>query len=456
MTGPSPASAALAREPDPGPDAVSVALADALLAAEWTVRGLTAAAGEAIDGPTRFWRPLARGLVRALPRAPHDDPRTLVALIARDPSFGDAVAEARVHGRPLRIVHHAPVTQEAHSADPRLLRLGTVADVARLLHLTVGELDWFADPGRWNRRVERGPLQHHRYEWRARPGRTPRLLEVPGFRLRDLQRIVLDEVLAAVPLHDAAHGFVPGRGAISGARRHVGREVVIALDLTSFFARVTAGQVFGALRREGLTDAVAHVLTGLCTNSVPPGVLSGMPAGGSPEQRSALRHALAVTHLAQGAPTSPALANVALRRLDSRLDGYARAAGATYTRYADDLAFSGDAALAGRADAFVRGVGRIVGAEGHELNPAKTRVRGAATRQVVTGIVVNQGTNTVRSEYDRLRAVLHNAARTGLEAQNWAGHPDFAAQLWGRIGWVEQLNPERGARLRAAFARVPR
>ncbi|MBF4600748.1 RNA-directed DNA polymerase [Frigoribacterium sp. VKM Ac-1396] len=336
------------------------------------------------------------------------------------------------------------------------MRLGTVADVARLLHLTVGELDWFADPGRWNRRVERGPLQHHRYEWRARPGRTPRLLEVPGFRLRDLQRIVLDEVLAAVPLHDAAHGFVPGRGAISGARRHVGREVVIALDLTSFFARVTAGQVFGALRREGLTDAVAHVLTGLCTNSVPPGVLSGMPAGGSPEQRSALRHALAVTHLAQGAPTSPALANVALRRLDSRLDGYARAAGATYTRYADDLAFSGDAALAGRADAFVRGVGRIVGAEGHELNPAKTRVRGAATRQVVTGIVVNQGTNTVRSEYDRLRAVLHNAARTGLEAQNWAGHPDFAAQLWGRIGWVEQLNPERGARLRAAFARVPR
>jgi hypothetical protein len=83
-------------------------------------------------------------------------------------------------------------------------------------------------------------------------------------------------------------------------------------------------------------------------------------------------------------------------------------------------------------------------------------VRGAATRQVVTGIVVNQGTNTVRSEYDRLRAVLHNAARTGLEAQNRAGHPDFAAQLWGRIGWVEQLNPERGARLRAAFARVPR
>ncbi|WP_200413049.1 reverse transcriptase family protein [Frigoribacterium sp. CFBP 13605] len=456
MTAHSPASAVGAREPDPGPDAVATALADALLAAEWTVGALAAAAGEAVDGPARFWRPLARDLVRALPRAPHDDPRTLTAHIRRDPAFTEAVTEARKRGRPLRIVHHVPVTQEARSADPRLLRLGTVADVARLLHLTVGELDWFADPGRWNRRIERGPLQHHRYEWRARPGRTPRLLEVPGFRLRDLHRVVLDEVLAAVPLHDAAHGFVPGRSAVTGARRHVGREVVIALDLTSFFARVTAGQVFGALRREGLPDAVAHVLTGLCTTSVPPGVLSRMPPGGSPEQRFALRHALSAAHLAQGAPTSPTLANVAVRRLDSRLAGYARAAGATYTRYADDLAFSGDGTLAGRADALVRGVGRIVGDEGHLLNPTKTRVRGAATRQVVTGVVVNAGTNTVRSEYDRLRAVLHNAATTGLEAQNRAGHPDFAAQLWGRIGWVEQLNPGRGARLRAAFARVPR
>jgi len=452
----SPTSAVAAREPDPGPDAVATALADALLGTEWTVGALAAAAAESVDGPARFWRPLARHLVRALPRAPLDDPRTLAALIRRDPAFTEAEAEARERGRPLRIAHHVPVTQGARSADPRLLRLGAVADVARLLHLTVGELDWFADPGRWNRRHDRGPLQHHRYEWRARPGRTPRLLEVPGFRLRDLQRIVLDEVLAAVPLHDAAHGFVPGRSVITSARRHVGREVVIALDLTSFFARVTAGQVFGALRREGLPDAVAHVLTGLCTTSVPPGVLSRMPPGGDPDQRFALRRALAAGHLAQGAPTSPALANVAIRRLDSRLAGYARAAGATYTRYADDLAFSGDGTLAARADAFVRGVGRIVEDEGHAPNPAKTRVRGAATRQVVTGVVVNQGTNTVRSEYDRLRAVLHNAATTGLEAQNRAGHPDFAAQLWGRIGWVEQLNPGRGARLRAAFARVPR
>jgi RNA-directed DNA polymerase len=295
-------SAVSAREPDPGPDAVATALADALLGAEWSVRGLAAAAGEAIDGPPRFWRPLARDLVRDLPRAPHDDPRTLAALIRRDPAFTEAVAEAKARGRPLRIVHHVPVTHGARSADPRLLRLGTVADVARLLHLTVGELDWFADPGRWHRRVERGPLQHHRYEWRARPGRTPRLLEVPGFRLRDLQRVVLDEVLSAVPLHDAAHGFVPGRSAVTGARRHVDRQVVIALDLTSFFARVPAGQVFGALRREGLPGAVAHVLTGLCTTSVPPGVLSRMPPGGSPEQRFALREVGCGERVTQGEP----------------------------------------------------------------------------------------------------------------------------------------------------------
>jgi len=102
VTAHSPASAVGAREPDPGPDAVATALADALLAAEWTVGALAAAAGEAVDGPARFWRPLARDLVRALPRAPHDDPRTLTALIRRDPAFTEAVTEGRRRARPTR------------------------------------------------------------------------------------------------------------------------------------------------------------------------------------------------------------------------------------------------------------------------------------------------------------------------------------------------------------------
>jgi len=472
-------------------DAVATGLAHAMLAAPaWTEAALVAACAAALEpaadvptalrpdtdpraggliddgsrddgphdgGPPHPWLPgLAHEALRAFPRAPHDEPRLLAEVLHTSGALGRGRARAAVQGASLRIVRVAVVTTPTRAADPRLRRLGSVADLAALLHLTVGELDWFADVRHWNRRHASGPLQHHRYEWRTRPGRTPRLLEVPGHRLRDLQRVVLDEVLAAVPLHDAAHGFVPGRSAVTGAAVHTGAEVVVALDLRSFFARVGAGRVYGALRREGLPEAVAHVLTGLTTTSVPPAVLSAMPPGGDPSERAALRRALALPHLAQGAPTSPALANVASRRLDSRLAGWAAAAGARYTRYADDLTFSGGRGVAARSDAFVRGVGRVVADEGHELNPHKTRVRGAATRQTVTGIVVNEHVTVTRASYDALRALLHNAERTGLEAQNRAGVPEFRAHLEGRIGWVEQLHPARGARLRELLARVPR
>ncbi len=229
---------------------------------------------------------------------------------------------------------------------------------------------------------------------------------------------------------------------------------MIALDLVSFFARVDGRRIYSVLRQAGLPEPVAHSATGLVTHAVPPAVLSAMPPGGTSDERFALRRALAVPHLPQGAPTSPMLANLAVRRLDSRLGGYARAAGATYTRYADDLAFSGDAALASRVDAFVRGVGRIVADEGHRLNHAKTRVRRRGVRQTVTGIVVNESTTIGRREYDRLRAILHNCGAYGPSSQNRAGHADFRAHLLGRISWVESLDPDRGRRLRAEFARI--
>ncbi|WIB16857.1 reverse transcriptase family protein [Curtobacterium sp. MCPF17_050] len=272
--------------------------------------------------------------------------------------------------------------------------------------------------------------------------------------LRRTQRTVLDELLAVLPVHDAAHGFVPGRSVVSGATLHVGQRVVITADLTSFFASVRARSVYGVFRAAGFAEPLAHVLTGLCTHRVPTHVLTAMPPGGDVDERAALRRALADAHLPQGAPTSPALANTVLRHLDARLAGWADAAGAVYTRYADDLTFSGDDRLARRADAFLRGVDRIVTDQGLRLNARKTRVRPASVRQSVTGVVVNDRTAPGRREVDRLHAVLHNCAEHGPESQNRSGHPDFRAHLLGRIGWVEQTNPGRADRLRREFVRI--
>ena len=117
--------------------------------------------------------------------------------------------------------------------------------------------------------------------------------------------------------------------------------------------------------------------------------------------------------------------------------------GARYTRYADDLVLSADHHL--RAPQAVIAV--IAAEEGFRVNAAKTRVMGRGTRQTVTGIVVNERPNVTRAEYDRLKAILHNAARSG------PGDLD-PAQLMGRIAWVESLNPPRGAKLRARFAAI--
>ncbi|HEV7949168.1 MAG TPA: RNA-directed DNA polymerase, partial [Glaciihabitans sp.] len=135
-------------------------------------------------------------------------------------------------------------------------------------------------------------------------------------------------------------------------------------------------------------------------------------------------------------------------------DGWARSVGATYTRYADDLTFSGTAELGGAAAAFIRGVTRIVEAEGHTVNEPKTRVRRANVRQSVTGIVVNATAAVPRDDYDRLKAILHNCERWGPHSQNREGHADFRAHLLGRIGWVSSLSPHRAQRLAESFARI--
>jgi retron-type reverse transcriptase len=173
---------------------------------------------------------------------------------------------------------------------------------------------------------------------------------------------------------------------------------------------------------------------------------------GDPDVRRRLLSRLVHQHLPQGAPSSPALANAVAYRLDARLAGLAADLGATYTRYADDLAFSGPQTLP--LHRLLPGIRLIAAAEGFRVRPDKTRVAAAHQRQRLTGLVVNTAPAVPRNEYDALRALLHNCARTGPEAQNRAGHKDFQAHVRGRIEWVTASHPGRGAKLRALYERV--
>lgn len=332
--------------------------------------------------------------------------------------------------------------------------ISTEAELARFLGVNANDLAWLADPRSWERQATSTNLRNYSYDWVPRRSNVPRLIEAPKPWLKQLQRRVLRRILDRIPPHEAAHGFRAGHSAITNARCHVGTEVVLRVDLEDFFARVDSGRVYGVFRVAGYPERVAHLLTALCTNAAPSAVVDHGLRELPPGQRHGLRQHLGTPHLPQGAPTSPALANLVAYRMDARLSGLATSIGGAYTRYADDITISGDAGLLRRSATIRRAVLGIVDAEGFRPNVDKSQLMTRAGRQVVTGIVVNERLNTPRAEYDRLRAVLHDARIRGPEAANREGVSDLRAELTGRIAWVAAVNPERGHKLRVRFNEV--
>jgi hypothetical protein len=140
--------------------------------------------------------------------------------------------------------------------------------------------------------------------------------------------------------------------------------------------------------------------------------------------------------------------------LDCRLSGLAQAAGVTYGRYADDLAFSGDHLFERHAKRFSIHVAAIAIEEGFVVNHRKTRMMRQGVRQRLAGLVVNQRTNVARDDFDRLKATLTNCVRLGPESQNREAHEHFRLHLQGRVAFVESLNPQKGAKLRAIFEAI--
>ncbi|HEY4457902.1 MAG TPA: reverse transcriptase family protein [Pseudonocardiaceae bacterium] len=373
---------------------------------------------------------LVQRLLDLSPRRPHGTVAELANLLTELPDLD----------RPM--VLSAPVPQ--WRAD--VPQWSNAEELAAALDLDLGELSWFADVRGWNRHATQ-PLRHYQNRWLATRSGGWRLIEAPKPRLAELQRRLLRKVLAKLPLHDAAHGFRPGRSVATFAAPHAGQGLVVRLDLEGFFATVSLPTVHGLLREVGYPPAVARLLAGLLTTITPPDVLAAAP--GSSWR---LRRRLAAAHLPQGAPSSPAMANLVAHQLDLRLAALAERLGANYTRYADDLAFSGPATLP--LHRLVPGARRIVADEGFRLREDKTRIAAAHQRQRLAGLVVNTAPAVSRAEYDALRAVLHNCLRTGPAEQNRAEHSDFQAYLRGRIAWIAATHPARGARLLDMWQRI--
>ena len=329
--------------------------------------------------------------------------------------------------------------------------LTTAGELARWLQISPAELDWFADCRGRERQHAEGPLRHYRYRWIPKSSGRKRLVEIPKVRLKNLQRRILAEILARVVPHEACHAFREGHSIVSCAASHIGQRVVLRIDLREFFPSIRRSRVQTLFHMLGYPEEVARLLTGLCTNSAPAEVFADQEM---PERLAVERNVFEVPHLPQGAPTSPALANLCGFRLDCRLAGLARRHGISYTRYADDLVFSGDREFARNLARFRVFACAIVLNEGFAIRRRKTRVMRSGCRQEVTGIVVNQRLNVPRDEFDRLKAILHNCVTLGPQGQNRGGHQNFREHLRGRIAYVQMIHAVKGERLQVLFERI--
>ena len=251
----------------------------------------------------------------------------------------------------------------------------------------------------------------------------PRVLSAPIPLLKQVQRRILHTVFAHQKFSPACHGFRAKRSILTNARPHVGRPIVIRLDLKDFFPTINYGRVRELFREFNVEGMEAAWLARLCTHE---------------------------GRLPQGAPTSPAIANAVCFQMDARLLGLARSVKARYTRYADDLTFSGPPEIV-KILPLVR---RIVKESGFEVSAKKTFIQRRGSCQKVTGVVVNDRPNVPRWHRRMLRAIIHNSVKNGPQSQNRKGNPRFRELVMGHIAFVSMVNPAAGKRLSADAAQI--
>jgi RNA-directed DNA polymerase len=317
--------------------------------------------------------------------------------------------------------------------------LSTPAELAEALGLSIPNLRWLAYHTEVAQRIH-----YIQFSIPKRSGGT-RILSTPHRMLATAQRWVFDNILMRLSAESAAHGFLPARSIVTNARPHSGRLVVINLDLETFFPTIGFARVRRVFQRLGYSPAVSTILALVCTEC---------PRREVTYRGTRYFVATGPRGLPQGACTSPGLSNQVARRLDRRLTGLATKLEATYTRYADDLTFSGDEALHGKLGYLLARVRHIARDEGFQVNETKTRIQRRNRPQLVTGLVVNDRPGVVRAEVRRLRAILHRAAFDGLEAQNREQRPNYLAWLEGKIAFVAMARPEVGKRLKDELRRL--
>ena len=228
----------------------------------------------------------------------------------------------------------------------------------------------------WNEETKSS--DHYRKIYLKKKDGSIRKIDAPRTYLKVIQWWILDNILNKVSFDRNIFGFVLGRNIVQNAEFHFGAKHILNVDIKNFFPSISFSQVSDVFMSLGYSEKVSNALANICCldNRVP-----------------------------QGAPTSPALGNLVLRKLDIKLTNLSEIHAIRYSRYADDITFSSQHWI---DDKFLSYVDSLIRKEGFEINRKKTRFAGPQDRMEVTGIVVNQKIQPPRKWRKRVRAILHD------------------------------------------------
>lgn len=235
----------------------------------------------------------------------------------------------------------------------------------------------------------------------------------PYQSLLEVQQWIAEHILSEFEIHDAAHAYVKKRNVAMNAKKHIGCEEMLKIDLKDFFPSIKIPRVRELFKRVGYNKDVAGFLTKLCclNGSIP-----------------------------QGAATSPMISNIILHTLDKRLSNFSNNNNIIYSRYADDLVFSGESI----PHDFELLVVMNIEDSGFNVNTMKTKHYENQQRKMVTGIVV--GENDIRLPKIKRREIkqeVHYLKKFGiLDQVKRYNDIYYIDRVLGRLSYWKQIEPE--------------
>ncbi|MEW8382876.1 MAG: retron St85 family RNA-directed DNA polymerase [Candidatus Thiodiazotropha taylori] len=255
-----------------------------------------------------------------------------------------------------------------------------------------------------------------------RSGKT-RTINAPYPALLECQKWINSRILSTHIVSDHAHGFVKGRSIITNAETHLGSSYILKMDLKDFFPSISFSRVMRVFLNCGYTPKVSYYLSKLCTLN---------------------------NKLPQGAASSPTLSNIIAFPMDNRLANYASRSGLRYTRYADDLVFSGNEIRAN----FIKNVSALINDTGFEVNPTKTQLIKSNQRKIITGIhLTNHGLRLPRKERRKISCELHFIFKYGYYShilKKRIRDPFYLFRLQGRLAFWRQIEPHNPSLITAS------